>query len=160
VLLVRFAGGWRPLGLPLGHVFVVVTLAAEAALLFVAAQTGFIDGPRVMGNMAADSWLPHRFAQLSSRLTMQNGVVLMGAAAIAVLFYTHGDVTALVVMYSINVFVTFSLSQLGMLRYWRTKREAGQRRGFAIHGVALVLCLSILVGTIIVRGAEGGARSS
>ena len=52
VLLERFAGGWRPLGLPLGHVFVVLTLAAEAALLFVAAQTGFIDGPRVMANMA------------------------------------------------------------------------------------------------------------
>ena len=45
----------------------MVTLAAEAALLFVAAQTGFIDGPRVMANMAVDSWLPHRFAQLSSR---------------------------------------------------------------------------------------------
>jgi hypothetical protein len=156
VLLGRFAGGWRPLGLPLGHVFVVVTLAAEAALLFVAAQTGFIDGPRVMGNMAVDSWLPRRFAQLSSRLTMQNGVVLMGAAAIAVLFYTRGDVTALVVMYSINVFVTFSLSQLGMLRYWWKKREAGRRRGFAIHGVALVLCLGILAGTIVVKGAEGG----
>ena len=80
VLLARFAGGWRPLGLPLGHAFVVVTLAAEAALLFVAAQTGFIDGPRVMGNMAGDSWLPHRFAQLSSQLTRQNGVTLMGAA--------------------------------------------------------------------------------
>jgi amino acid transporter len=156
VLLARFAGGWRPLGLPLGHLFVVITLAAEAALLFVAAQTGFIDGPRVMGNMAADSWLPHRFAQLSSRLTMQNGVALMGAAAIAVLIYTRGNVTALVVMYSINVFVTFSLSQLGMLRYWWSKRERGRVRGFAIHGVALVLCLAILAGTIVVKGAEGG----
>ena len=156
VLLARFAGGWRPLGLPLGHFFVVVTLAAEAALLFVAAQTGFIDGPRVMGNMATDSWLPHRFAQLSSQLTMQNGVALMGAAAIAVLLYTRGNVTALVVMYSINVFVTFSLSQLGMLRYWWGKHDRGRRRGFAIHGVALVLCLSILVGTVIVKGAEGG----
>ncbi len=156
VLLTRFADGWHPLGLPLGHAFVVVTLAAAAALLFVAAQTGFIDGPRVMGNMAADSWLPHRFAQLSNRLTMQNGVVLMGAAAIAVLFYTHGNVTALVVMYSINVFVTFSLSQLGMLRYWWRKPGRGRRRGFAIHGVALVLCVSILAGTIVVKGAEGG----
>ena len=48
--------------LPVGHWFVIVTLCAEALLLFVAAQTGFIDGPRVMANMAIDSWLPHRFA--------------------------------------------------------------------------------------------------
>jgi amino acid transporter len=162
VLLDRFSGGWRPFGLPLGHAFVVLTLASEAALLFVAAQAGFIDGPRVMGNMAGDSWLPHRFAQLSSQLTMQNGVVLMGGAAIAVLYYTHGNVTALVVMYSINVFLTFSLSQLGMLRFWWRRRggepaeRRGRRRGFAIHGVALLLCASILAGTIVEKGAEGG----
>jgi len=156
VLLDAFAGRWRPHGIPLGPWFVVTTLVSEAALLFVAAQTGFIDGPRVMGNMAVDSWFPHRFAQLSSRLTMQNGVVLMGLASIAVLSYTRGNVTALLIMYSINVFVTFSLSQLGMLRYWWGKRDAGRRRGFLIHGVALVMCLSILTGTIIEKGREGG----
>ncbi len=158
VLLQRFASDWRPAGFPLGTLFIVLTLAAEAALLFVAAQTGFIGGPRVMSNMAAESWLPHRFAQLSSRLTLQNGVMLMGGAAMAALLYTRGNVTALVIMYSINVFVTFSLSQLGMLRFWWQKKghERGQRRGYVIHGVALVLCLSILVGTIVEKGAQGG----
>ena len=58
-----------------------------------AAQAGFIDGPRVMANMAHDSWLPHRFAQLSDRLTMQNGVLLMGGASLATLLYTRGDVS-------------------------------------------------------------------
>jgi amino acid transporter len=156
VLLERFAGGWRPGGVPLGSGFVVLTLIAEAALLFIAAQTGFIDGPRVMSNMATDSWLPHRFAQLSSRLTMQNGVLLIGGASLVILFYTHGDITALVTMYSINVFVTFSLSQLGMLRYWISRRESGRRRGLAVHGVAFVLCAGILVGTILEKGAQGG----
>jgi amino acid transporter len=156
VLLDRFAGAWRPHGIPLGQWFVVLTLATEAALLFVAAQTGFIDGPRVMANMAVDSWFPHRFAQLSSRLSMQNGVLLMGLASVAVLFYTRGDVSALLVMYSINVFVTFSLSQLSMLRYWWRRREPGRRRGFVINGVALVMCVSILTGTIIEKGRQGG----
>jgi amino acid transporter len=156
VLLDRFAGSWRPHGIPLGPWFVVTTLVSEAALLFVAAQTGFIGGPRIMSNLAGDSWFPHRFAQLSSRLTMQNGVALMGLASIAVLFYTRGNLTALVIMYSINVFVTFSLSQLGMLRYWWGRRERGRRRGFLIHGVALVLCVSILTGTIVEKGREGG----
>ena len=155
-LLERFAGGWRPGGLPLGSGFVALALLAEAALLFVAAQAGFIDGPRVMANMAGDSWLPHRFAQLSSRLTMQNGVLLMGGASLVALYYTHGDITALVTMYSINVFITFSLSQLGMLRYWWKRAAPGRRRGFVIHGFALLMCATILVGTLIEKGRQGG----
>ena len=106
-----------------------VTLFSEAMLLVVAAQAGFIDGPRVLANMAVDSWVPHRFAALSERLTTQNGILLMGAAALAALLYTSGNVGHLVVMYSINVFLTFSLSMLAMLRFWyqhrRTRRPSG-----------------------------------
>jgi amino acid transporter len=156
VLLREFAGGWRIGGTDVGHGFIVLTLAAEAALLFVAAQAGFIDGPRVMSSMAADSWLPHRFAQLSSRLTISSGVLLMGGAALATLAYTHGDLTALVTMYSINVFVTFSLSQLGMVRYWLRHTRPGRRRGLAVHGVALALCAGILVGILYEKFALGG----
>lgn len=157
VLLDAFAGHWMIGGLRVGYGFVVLTLAAEAALLFVAAQAGFIDGPRVMSSMATDSWLPHRFAQLSSRLTISDGVLLMGGAAIATLVYTRGNLVALVTMYSINVFVTFSLSQLGMLRYWvRHRRRAGSGRGLAIHGVAFALCAGILVGILYEKFALGG----
>lgn len=157
VLLDAFAGHWTIAGVRVGYGFVVLTLAAEAALLFVAAQAGFIDGPRVMASMATDSWLPHRFAQLSSRLTISDGVLLMGGAAIATLVYTRGNLVALVTMYSINVFVTFSLSQLGMLRYWlRHRRRPGVRRGLAIHGVAFSLCLGILVGILYEKFAIGG----
>src|SRR5262249_4147283 len=95
--------------MPLGHWFIVTTLVTEGALLYAAAQTGFIDGPRVMANMALDSWLPHSFAALSERLTMRNGVLLIGISSLALILYTGGSVTALVVMYSINVFITFSL---------------------------------------------------
>ena len=156
VLLERFAHGWRVGGVEIGRGFVVVTLLAEAALLVVAAQAGFIDGPRVMANMATDSWLPHRFSQLSDRLTIQNGVLLMGATSLATLFYTHGDITTLVTMYSINVFVTFSLSQISMLRYWHRTRGPGRRRGFVIHGIAFALCAAILVGTVYEKGEQGG----
>ena len=79
-----------------------------------------------MANMAIDSWLPHRFAALSERLTMQNGVLLMGGASIAALLYTHGDVAKLVVMYSINVFLTFSLSELRDGRFWIQHRKEHQ----------------------------------
>jgi len=157
VLLQRFAGDWRPWGLPLGHAFVVLTLAAEAGLLFVAAQAGFIDGPRVMSNMALDSWLPHRFAQLSNRLTTQNGVLLIGAAALATLFYTHGDITALVTMYSINVFLTFSLTELGMTRFWIRKRKhlPEWKQSLPIHLIGLCMCSSILTVVVIEKFRQG-----
>src|SRR5438067_11915361 len=106
-----------------GSWFVFVTLLSEALLLFVAAQAGFIDGPRVMANMAHDSWFPHRFSSLSDRLTMQNGVLLIGGAGFLTLLYTHGATDALVVIYSINVFLTFSLTEAGMIRYWITTRK-------------------------------------
>jgi amino acid transporter len=156
VLLDAFAGRWTIGRYHVGYGFVVLTLAAEAALLFVAAQAGFIDGPRVMSSMATDSWLPHRFAQLSSRLTISNGVFLMGGAALATLLYTRGNLIALVTMYSINVFVTFSLSQLGMFRMWLRQRGSGRRRGLSIHGLALALCAGILTGIIYEKFALGG----
>ena len=157
VLLERFAGDWRLFGLPLGHAFVVLTLAAEAGLLFVAAQAGFIDGPRVMSNMARDSWLPHRFAQLSDRLTTQNGVLLIGGAALATLFYTRGDITALVTMYSINVFLTFSLTELGMSRFWIRKRKhlPEWKQSLPIHLIGLCLCSSILTVVVIEKFRQG-----
>lgn len=143
---------------PMGNVLAFVTIFSEGALLLVAAQTGFVDGPRVMANMAVDSWFPHRFAALSVRLTMRNGIVLMGAAAIALLLYTKGSVSAMVVMYSINVFVTFSLSQLGMSKFFiqRRKEDPQWMRHLSVHLVGLVLCVTILVITTIEKFAEGG----
>jgi amino acid transporter len=157
VLVEAFAGNWRLAGLPVGKVFVLLVLASEGALLFVAAQTGFIDGPRVMSNMAVDSWLPHRFASLSDRLTTANGVLILGSAALVLLVGTHGSLDTLVVMYAINVFVTFSLSQLGMARFWwqRSKSVQHWKRQLSLHGVALVLCLGILAFTIVQKFSQG-----
>ena len=158
VLLERFAGAFRPFGIPLGVWFVTLSLVSEALLLFVAAQAGFVDGPRVMANLAIDSWMPHRFAQLSDRLTMQNGVVLIGGASLVALLYTHGDITTLVTMYSINVFLTFSLSQLAMCRYWvrERKKQTDWSRHIVIHVIGLVLCVSILVVSITEKFLQGG----
>jgi amino acid transporter len=146
-------GSW-----PMGNWISFITIFSEGALLLVAAQAGFVDGPRVMANMATDSWFPHRFAALSVRLTMRNGILLMGIAAIALLFYTRGSVSALVVMYSINVFITFSLSQLGMSRFFIQRRNEDPRwlRHLSVHLVGLVLCLTILVITVFEKFMEGG----
>lgn len=156
VLAEQAFGTWQLAGLPVGYWLVLITLISEGLLLFVAAQAGFIDGPRVMANMAVDSFFPHRFAALSEQLSMQNGVLLMGGAALAMLFYTRGNIHILVVMYSINVFLTFTLSQLGMWRFWWPRRGPKRRYHIFIHGLALVMCAAILAITVFEKFGHGG----
>jgi amino acid transporter len=140
----------------LGTIFVIVTMVSEGALLFVAAQAGFLDGPRVMANMALDKWLPSRMAALSEQLTMRNGVYIMAIAAALVLIYTHGSVDALVVMYSINVFITFTLSNVAMIRHAAHAREGRWRRAIFVHGLAASVCAMILIVTLVEKFTEGG----
>jgi amino acid transporter len=138
------------------YVIVIITLVSEGALLFVGAQAGFVDGPRVMSNMSLDGWLPHRFAALSEQLTMRNGVYLMGGAAAAVLIYSGASVDALVVMYSINVFITFTLSNVAMMRHAAHTKEGNWRRALFVHALAASVCGMILVVTLVEKFAEGG----
>jgi len=88
-LFERLTTNWDIAGLPVGRQMVTLTLMTEAALLFVAAQTGFVGGPQVLATMAMDRWVPRRFSYLSERLVTQDGVVAMGLAAILILIGTH-----------------------------------------------------------------------
>jgi len=155
VLFERLTHGWPQNA---GFGFIFAALASEAALLFIAAQAGFLDGPRVLANMAMDRWFPTRFANLSDRFVTQNGVLLIGGAALAMMILTRGSVALLVVLYSINVLITFSLSQLGMVRHWWTSRdsEPAWKRKLAINGIGLLLTGFILVSLSIVKFHEGG----
>jgi len=157
-LFQRIAGGWQIGEFPAGIVFVWFTLLAEGALLFVAAQTGFVAGPRTLASMAVDLWVPKRFAHLSERLVTQNGVVTMGIAAALVLLYTRGSVKILVVMYSINVFMTFTLSQLGMVRHWWSTRGQQEhwRRRLTVAAIGTLVTSLILVVTSVMKFEQGG----
>ena len=135
----------------------VVVLGFEAGLLLVAANTGFLGGPAVLANMAVDSWMPHQFRNLSSRLVTQNGVILMTVAAVVVLLITGGSVSVLVVLYSINVFLTFTLSLLGLVRYWWLHRADDRwlmRISMSLLG--LVVCGGILITSTTEKFLEGG----
>jgi len=136
----------------------LVVLAFEAGLLFVAANTGFLGGPAVLSNMAADSWVPRQFRQLSSRLVRQNGVLLMGLAAFAVLVWSNGAVGLLVVLYSINVFLTFSISLFGLCIYWwRNRRARGNwLRRLLLSLLGLIVTASILAVLVIEKFGTGG----
>ncbi len=142
----------------IGFLFVLITLLSEAILLFIAAQTGFLDGPRVLANMALDRWFPTRFAMLSDRLVTQNGILMMGGASFILMVLSRGSVDFLIVLYSINVFITFSLSQLGMVKHWWLvrKSEKGWIRKLSINGIGLILTSFILISVLIIKFGEGG----
>jgi amino acid transporter len=155
VLFEKITVTWPPL---MSRGFVIAAMASSAALLFIAAQTGFFGGPRVLANMAVDRWMPTRFASLSDRLVTQNGVILMGLAALLVVLFTAAAVDLLVVLYSINVFITFSLSQLGMVRHWWADRakEPKWKSKLLINGFGLLLTGGILISLCVVKFFEGG----
>jgi amino acid transporter len=148
------------LGMPewLNSSALALTLALEAGLLLVAANTGFLGGPSVMANMAADSWVPRQFRQLSSRLVTQNGIIVMGVAALLILVWSKGAVSLLVVLYSINVFLTFSLSLLGLsVHWWRDRRSVRTwKRKLALSLLGLSVTGSILLVTLVEKFGEGG----
>jgi amino acid transporter len=154
VLLESVTAGWGSWGLN----FIVITLVSEAALLFVAAQTGFIDGPRVLANMALDRWFPTRFATLSDRLVTYNGIMIMGGSAIAMMLISGGSVHFIMILYSITVFLTFVLSQAGMVRYWWKTRSIVKKwwEKLLINGLGMTLSLFILTSMVAVKFNEGG----
>ena len=155
VLINTAIASWNPI---VGQTFLYVTLISEATLLFVAAQTGFLDGPRVMANMAHDSWLPRRFSMLSDRLVSQNGILIMGVAAYFVIWFAKASVAFLVVLYSINVFITFSLSQYGMVKHWITERKTDKNwlGKLLINGTGFLLTTFILFTVLVIKFDEGG----
>jgi amino acid transporter len=155
-LIQTLIGTWKIGGFPLGVWLLGILLVSEGAILFVAAQTGFIDGPRVLGNMAIDSWVPNRFMHLSERLVVQNGILFMGIASILILVFTRGSVQVLIIMYSINVFITFSLSQLGMCLHWLKTRAPHRGKKLTVNLLGLLMSLSILAVTVTIKFKQGG----
>ena len=135
----------------------VVVLALEAGLLFVAANTGFLGGPAVLANMAADSWVPHQFRYLSTRLVTENGIIVMGVASLVILLWTAGSVATLVILYSVSVFLTFAVSLFGLCLYWARTRSGGNWLGrLALSAVGFIVCSTILLVLLANKFADGG----
>lgn len=142
----------------LNHFWLPIILFFEAALLFVGANTGFLGCPAVMANMAVDKWLPRQFRELSNRLVTQNGILISGIAAIIILLWAKGQVSTLVVLYSINVFLTFSMSLLGLSVHWIKCRKTKPHwlRKLIMSSIGFIVCVSILAITTLEKFTEGG----
>ncbi len=157
-LYARITGNWDWTGVHLGGYVTFATLLSEGLLLFVAANTGLITAPIVMANMAVDRWLPERFSYLSERFVSRNGILLIGGSAIVLLLATGGHVRTLVLLYSINVFITFTLTMAGLCRHWLQQRhqEPLWLRRFLTSAFGLVVTGGILIITVLEKFDAGG----
>lgn len=144
--------------IPYNQEILTLVLALEAGLLYVAANTGFLAGPAVLANMAVDGWVPSRFRHLSTRLVTQNGVILYGVAAFVILQLTQGRVSMLVVLYSINVFLTFAMSLLGLCIYWWKHRSVVSHwyRRLILSTLGFIISSGILLITLYEKFTYGG----
>jgi amino acid transporter len=108
---------------------------ATALLLALAANTSFADFPRLSSFLARDSYMPRQFAFRGERLAFTTGILALAGLAMLLLVAFDASVTSLIPLYTLGVFVAFTLSQTGMVVRWYRRREAGWRRGLAINGL-------------------------
>jgi amino acid transporter len=138
-----------------GSVFFYLFQASTALILFLAANTSFNAFPRLAALLAIDGYMPRQLAFRGDRLAFSYGIVLLAAVAAGLLIYFGGDTHALIPLYSVGVFVCFTLSQIGMVRHWYRSGEGGWWHRAAINGFGAVLTAVVLIVVASVKFVDG-----
>jgi amino acid transporter len=136
--------------------FLVVVQVSTALLLTLAANTSFADFPRLSSFLARDGFMPRQFAFRGDRLAFTTGIVALALVAIVLLWFFKASVTALIPLYTLGVFVAFTLSQGAMVRRWWHRREPGWRGGLIVNGLGTGTTGAIVV-IVAVSKFTGGA---
>ena len=142
-LLVRHLTGEGPV--------LVIAQIATALILVLAANTSFADFPRLSSFLARDGFLPRQFAYRGERLAFTTGIIALAGMAVALIVGFNASVSGLIPLYTLGVFIAFTLSQGGMLVRWWRRREPGWRPGLAINGLG---ALTTLVVTLVVGSSN------
>jgi amino acid transporter len=144
-----------------GSVLFFVLQAATAAILLLAANTAFNGFPLLTSVLAKDGYAPKALLTRGDRLVYSNGMLSLTLAALAMILVFQASVTALIQLYVLGVFTSFTLGQLGMLKHWKrglkkgtiSKREA--RSGLAINGFGASLTAAVLVIVSVTKFTHG-----
>jgi amino acid transporter len=129
--------------------------AATMAILVLAANTAYADFPRLASILARDRFLPRQFMNQGDRLAFSNGILILSVLASVLLAVFGGDTHALIPLYMIGVFVSFTLSQAGMVMHWRSLGGAGWKTSAAINGFGALVTGVVLVIVATTKAAEG-----
>jgi len=125
--------------------------AFTALILFLAANTSYNAFPRLAAILARDGYLPRQFSFRGARLAFTSGIVILSLVAIALLILFEGNTTALIPLYSVGVFVSFTISQGGMVRHWLRERTSGWRWRLALNGFGCVLTAFVAVVVTVAK---------
>ncbi len=139
-----------------GSVLFVTFAASTALILFLAANTSFNAFPRLAAILAEDGYMPRQFSFRGDRLAYSWGIVLLAGIAFGLLWVFGGDTHSLIPLYSVGVFVCFTLSQIGMVRHWLRERDSGWRWRMVVNAAGAVLTLVVL-GVVTIEKFEAGA---
>jgi len=124
-------------------------------ILLLAANTSYADFPRLSSILARDRFMPRQLASQGDRLVFSNGIMILSGFAIALLVIFGGDTHALLPLYAIGVFISFTLSQGGMVRRWLRLREKGWRWRMCVNGVGAVVTGIVLLTLAVTKFKEG-----
>jgi amino acid transporter len=139
-----------------GSPFFYTFAASTALILFLAANTSFNAFPRLAAILSEDGYMPRQFSFRGDRLAYSWGIVLLSAVAFALLWAFGGDTHALIPLYSVGVFLCFTLSQLGMVKHWLRVREPGWRWRLGVNASGGILT-GIVLGIVVFEKFEDGA---
>jgi amino acid transporter len=137
-----------------GAIFFVLQIAT-ALILTLAANTAYADFPRISSIIARDGYLPRQFANRGDRLVFSNGVIFLAAAAGGLIIAFGGVTNALIPLYAVGVFTSFTLSQSGMVRHHLTEREPGWRRSTVINAIGAVATFVVLIIVAVTKFSSG-----
>jgi amino acid transporter len=129
--------------------------AATALILFLAVNTSFNAFPRLAAILAEDGFMPRQFSFRGDRLAFSWGIVVLATVAGGLLVVFQGDTHALIPLYSVGVFVCFTLSQAGMVRHWFTEREPGWWMRASVNAVGGILTFVVLIVVASVKFRDG-----
>lgn len=139
-----------------GHPFYYVIQATTAFILVLAANTSFNGFPRLASMMAQDRFLPRQLANLGDRLVFSNGIIILGFLAALLVILFHGSTHALIPLYAVGVFLSFTLAQAGLVRHSYRHRPRGWQRNIIINGVGAIatgIVLMVIAVTKFIHGA-------
>ena len=125
-------------------------------ILIMAANTSFSDFPRVASMLGRDGYLPRMFSDVGSRLVYSNGIIILALLSAALIAVFEGNLNRLIPLYAVGVFMSFTLSQAGMVQHWRKHRGPAWARSILINAVgaaATALALAVIVATKFTHGA-------
>jgi len=129
--------------------------AATALILILAANTSFADFPRLSSLLARDRFVPRQFANLGERLVFSNGILVLAGFAALLLVVFGGEAHALIPLYAVGVFISFTLSQSGMVRHWWVERTPGWRHRLAINGVGATATATVTLIIAVTKFTHG-----